>query len=115
MGLGFLLGQRRYRRIQPAADGFGDGAHLNAFFRHRVILRPRLAGLQHEAKKAGDIQNVRRRPAVKPFADIGGHPRLARHGDHPGDQPLFHRVVDLGKTHHRGAHALRHESESRLL
>ena len=57
--------------FRPPADRFGDVAHRHAFFRDRVIFRARLGPFERQPVEAGDIRDMRRRPAVAAVADIG--------------------------------------------
>ena len=96
--------------MEAPADGFGDIAHWDAFFGHRMIFRARFVLFKRKPVKAGDIRDMRRCPAVAPFSHIGGDALLAGNRDRRSDEALFDRVVNLGKTHDRSANALQRQS-----
>src|SRR5580704_17880159 len=63
----------------------------------------------------GNIENMRRRPAIKSLANISRGPLLTGNLDRIGDEALLDPVVDLRKTHHRNVHtAFRHGSTGDL-
>src|SRR5580658_10505136 len=63
----------------------------------------------------GNIENMRRRPAIKSLANIRRGSLLTGHLDRIGDEALLDRVVDLRETHHRNVHtAFRHGSTGDL-
>ena len=93
---------------------FGDVAHRHAFLGDGVVPRVRLGLLDRQPVEAGDVEDMRRRPAVASVADIGAQALLAIDRDRRGDQPLLHRVVDLRQADHRHVDPVRGDRCGRL-
>ncbi len=64
MFLGFLGALADDRKIEAAADHFGDLFERHAVFGDRVIGPLRRAIFEREPIKAGGVEAVRRRPAI---------------------------------------------------
>ena len=101
------------RHFQASTDDFSDVPNRYAFFSDRVISRARISLLQGEPIETGDIEDVRRRPAVESVADIGRDTLFAGEFDGVGDETLLDGVVDLREPHHRDVRtALGHRNTS---
>jgi hypothetical protein len=83
MADGFVAGQ-----AQAAVDVFGGADEA----------------FQRKPVETGNIENMRRRPAIESLADVRRDSLLTSHLDRVGDEALLDRVVDLRKTHHRHVH-----------
>ena len=59
---------------------------------------------QRKPVEMGNIDNMRRRPAIESFADLCRGPLFTGHPDEGGDEALLDRVVNLRKTHYRHIH-----------
>src|ERR1700722_13530729 len=108
MSLRFLLREADHGHLQAPADNLSDLPHRYSFFSDRVVPAARFAlGLvlfQRKPVETGNIENMRRGPAIESLADIGRGALLAGNLDHVGDEALPHTVVDLRKTQYRHVH-----------
>src|ERR1700733_2500732 len=115
MRLRFLGREADHGNPPAPANDFSDLPHRYSLFRDRVVPAARFVLgfllLKHKPVEMGNIENMRRRPAIESFADVCRGPLFAGHPDCVGDEALPGRVVDLRKTYHRHVHtALRHGS-----
>src|SRR5882672_3009632 len=104
MSLRFLLREADHGHLQAPADNLSDLPHRYSFFSDRVVPAARFALLQRKPVETGNIENMRRRPAIESLANIGRGALFAGNLDRVGDEALLDRVVDLRKTHHRHVH-----------
>src|ERR1700693_4441254 len=105
MSLRFLLREADQGHLQAPADNLSDLPHRYSFFSDRVVPAARFAFLQRKPVKTGNIENMRRRPAIESLANIRRGSLFAGNLDRVGDEALLHGVVDLRKTHYRHVHA----------
>src|SRR5580692_2486797 len=111
MSLRFLLRDADHGYLQAIANDFSDLPHQYSLFSDRVVPAARFALLECKPVEMGNIENMRRRPAIESFADVCRGPLFTSHPDEGGDEALLDRVVNLRKTHYRYIHtALRHGS-----
>src|ERR1700719_4273667 len=111
MSLRFLLREADHGHLQASADNLSDLLYRYSFFSDRVVPAARFALLQRKPVEMGNIENMRRRPAIEPLANIRRGALFAGNLDRVGDEALLHGVVNLRKTHYRYIHTtLRHGS-----
>src|ERR1700730_5766551 len=101
MSLRFLLRDADHGHLQAFADYFSDLPHRYSLFSDRVVPASSFMLLQRKPIEIGNIENMRRWPAIKPLANVGRGSLFTRHLDRVGDEALLGSVVDLRKTHHR--------------
>src|SRR5580700_9635709 len=104
MSLRFLVRETDHGYLQAFAYDFSDLPHRYSLFSDRVVPAAGFAFgfvlLERKPVEMGNIENMRRRPAIESLANVRRGPVFTGHLDHVGDQALFDRVVDLRKTHH---------------
>src|SRR6202521_6157131 len=105
MSLRFLLREADHGHLQASANDFSDLPHRYSFFSDRVVPAARFALLQRKPVETGNIENMRRGPAIESLANIRRGGLFAGNLDRVGDEALLHGVVDLRKTHYRHVHA----------
>src|SRR5260370_9262645 len=111
MSLRSLLREAAHGPLQASANDFSDLPHQYSLFSDRVVPAASFALLECKPVEMGNIENMRRRPAIESFADVCRGPLFTGHPDEGGDEALLDRVVNLRKTHYRYLHtALRHGS-----
>src|SRR5260370_38315078 len=108
MSLRFLLGEADHGHLQAPADNLSDLPHRYSFFSDRVVPGARFALgfvlFQRKPVKMGNIENMRRRPAIESLANVSRCSLFTGNLDRVGDEALLHGVVDLRKTHYRHVH-----------
>src|SRR5580700_1795733 len=104
MSLRFLLREADDGHLQASANDFSDLPHQYSLFSDRVVPAARFVLLERQPVETGNIENVRRRPAIESLANVRRGPLFTGHLDRVGDEALLDRVVDLRKTHHRHVH-----------
>src|SRR5882724_5542625 len=104
MSLRFLLREADHGHLQAPADNFSDRPHRYSFFSDRVVPAARFALLQRKPVETGNIENMRRGPAIESLANIRRGALFAGNLDRVGDEALLHGVVDLRKKHYRHVH-----------
>src|SRR6202162_4556764 len=104
MSLRFLLREADQGHLQAPADNLSDLPHRYSSSSARFVPAARFAFLQRKPVKTGNIENMRRRPAIESLANIRRGALFAGNLDRVGDEALLHGVVDLRKTHYRHVH-----------
>src|SRR5258708_38256164 len=111
MSLRFLLREADHGHLQASANDFSDLPHRYSLFSDRVVPAASFVLLQRKPVETGNIENMRRRPAIESLANVRRGSLFTSHLDRVGDEALLNRVVDLRKAHHRHVHTtLRHGS-----
>ena len=107
----FLRREADHGQLQASANDFSYLPHRYSLFSDRVVSAAWLLLLHGEPVKIGNIENMRRRPAIESLTYVRRDSLLTSQLDRVGDEALFDRVVDLRKAHHRHVHTtLRHRS-----
>src|SRR5579872_267118 len=107
----FLRREADHWHLQDAANDFSDLPHRYSFFSDRVVPAAGFVLLQSKPVEMGNIENMRRRPAIESLANIRRSSLFTGCVDRVGNEALLDRVVNLRKTHHRHVHTmLRHGS-----
>src|ERR1019366_9879119 len=101
MSLRFLLREADQGHFQASANDFSDLPHRYSLFSDRVVPAASFVLLQRKPVEMGNIENVRRRPAIESLANVRRGSLFTGHLDRVGDEALLDSVVDLRKTHHR--------------
>src|SRR5271156_4241497 len=101
MSLRFLLREADHGHLQASADYSSDLPHRDSLLSDRVVPAANFVLLQRKPIEMGNIENMRRRPAIEPLADIRRGAFFTGNLDRVGDEALLHGVVDLRKTHYR--------------
>src|ERR1700693_263317 len=99
-----LLREADQGHLQAPADNLSDLPHRYSFFSDRVVPAARFAFLQRKPVETGNIENMRRRPAVESLANVRRGALFTGNLDRVGDEALLRGVVDLRKTHYRHVH-----------
>src|SRR6202051_339993 len=110
MSLRFLLREADHGHLQAPADNLSDLPHRYSFFSDRVVPAARFALgfvlFQRKSVETGNIENMRRRPAIESLANIRRGALFTGNLDSVGDEALLHGVVDLRKAHYRHVHTM---------
>src|SRR5260370_32089348 len=101
MSLRFPLRKADNGHSQPSANDFSDLPHQYSLFRDRVVPDASFVLLQRKHVEMGNIENMRRWPAIQSLANVCRGSLFTRRLDSVGDEALLDSVVDLRKTHHR--------------
>src|ERR1700722_18628404 len=99
MSLRLLRREADHGHLQASANNFSDLPHRYSLFRDRVVPAPRFPLLKRKPVEMGNIENVRRRPAIESVTNVRGGPLFTGHLDCVGDEALLDSVMDLRKTH----------------
>src|ERR1700752_3091747 len=111
MSLRFLGSEADHGYLQSFADDFSDLPHSYSLFSGGVVRAASFALLRPKPVEMGNIENMRRRPAIESFADVCRCSLFTGHPDQGDDEALLDSVVNLRKTHYRYIHTtLRHGS-----
>ena len=86
MSLRFLLREPDHGHLQASANDFSDLPHQYSFFSDRVVPTARFVLLQRKPVETGNIENMRRRPAIESLANVRRGPLLTSHPDRVGDE-----------------------------
>src|SRR5260370_20514663 len=107
----FLRREAEHGQFQASANDFSDLPHRYSLFSDRVVPAACFVLLQRKLVETGNIENMRRRPAIESVTYVRRDSLLTSQLDRVGDEALLDRIVDLRKTHHRHVHTtLRHGS-----
>src|SRR5580698_9285783 len=104
MSLRFLRRDADHGHLQAFADNFSDLPHRYSLFSDRVVPAASFVLLQRKPVEPGNIENMRRRPAIESLANVRRGSLFTGHLDRVGDEAQLDGVVDLRKTHHRHVH-----------
>src|SRR5258708_39697142 len=100
----FLLREADHGHLQASANDFSDLPHRYPLFSDRVVPAARFAlgfvPFQRKPVEMGNIENMRRRPAIESLANVRRSSLFTGQSDRVGDEALLDRVMDLRKTHH---------------
>lgn len=89
------------------ADHFRDVPQRYAFFGDCMISSTCLVLFERESIEMGDVEDMRRWPAIESFPDVSGNALFPGNADKKGDQALLESVMDLWNTHHIYRYTLR--------
>ena len=84
MGLRFLGREADHGYLLTLANDFSDLPHQYSLFSDRVVPTSSFALLECKPVEMGNIENMRRRPAIESFADVCRGPLFAGHPDEGG-------------------------------
>src|SRR6202522_571451 len=101
MSLRFLLRKADYGYLQASANDFGDLSHRSSLFSHRVVSAASSVLLERKPVETGNIENMRRRPAIESLANVCRRPLFTSPPTHGRDEALLDGVMHLRQTHHR--------------
>jgi len=82
------------------ANSFRDVSKRHAFFGDRVVSGTCLLLFESESIEMGNVEDVRRWPAVESLRDVSRDALISGDGDKKGDEALFQSVVDLWEPYH---------------
>src|SRR5437870_3195439 len=103
-----LLGRLAdHGNLQSAADCFGDVSSRHALLRNSMISASRGTLLKHQPVETRGIEPMYRRPSIHAIADVRRDALVASQSNGVGDESLFLRIVNLGKSNYRDLHATR--------
>src|SRR3984893_17611054 len=100
MSLRFLLREADHGHLQAPADNLSDLPHRYSFFSDRVVPAASLVLLQRKSVETGNIENMRRRPAIESLANIRRGALFTGNLDSGGDGGLLLGVGRRREAHH---------------
>src|SRR5438270_14007404 len=84
MSLRFLLREADHGHLQASANDFSDLPHQYSLFSDRVVPAARFALLERKPIEMGNIENMRRRPAIESLANVRRGSLFTSHLDRVG-------------------------------
>jgi hypothetical protein len=82
------------------ADSFRDVSKRHAFFGDCVVSSTCLLLFKSVSIEMGNVEDVRRWPAIESLGNVSGDALFSGNGDKKGDEPLSEGVVDLWDAYH---------------